>query len=62
MKIIRHLVLTGYNTDWTVKYENRIKVSKSRKENMLSQILQKNERWGIFQYIKMPQRSFFWRI
>ena len=29
---------------------------------MLFQILQKNERWGIFQYIKMPQRTFFWRI
>ena len=39
-----------------------LKVSKSRKQNMLSQILPKNERWGIFQYIKMPQRSFFGRI
>ena len=29
---------------------------------MLSQILQKNERWGISMYWKMPQRSFFWRI
>ena len=28
----------------------------------MSWILQKNECWGNFQYIKMPQRSFFWRI
>ena len=39
-----------------------LKVSKSRKKNMLSLILPKNERWGIFMYWKMPQRSFFGRI
>jgi hypothetical protein len=39
-----------------------VKVSKSRKKNMLSSILPKNERWGNFQYIKLPQRSFFGRI
>ena len=29
---------------------------------MASWILPKNERWGNFQYIKLPQRSFFGRI
>ena len=29
---------------------------------MASWILPKNEQWGIFQYIKLPQRSFFGRI
>ena len=42
--------------------EDLLNVSKSRKKDMMSQILQKNERWGIFMYWKMPQRSFFWRI
>ena len=29
---------------------------------MASWILPKNERWGNFQYMKLPQRSFFGRI
>ena len=29
---------------------------------MASWILPKNERWGNFQYIKLPHRSFFGRI
>ena len=39
-----------------------LKVSKSQKQIMASWILPKNERWGNFQYIKLPQRSFFGRI
>ena len=39
-----------------------VKVRKSRKKNMLSWILPKNERWGIFMYWKLPQRSFLGRI
>ena len=39
-----------------------LKVSKSQKQIMASWILPKNERWGIFQYIKLPQSSFFGRI
>ena len=39
-----------------------LKVRISRKKNMLSWILPKNERWGNFMYWKMPQRSFFGRI
>ena len=38
-----------------------LKVSKSRKKYAVLDSL-KNEYWGIFQYMKMPQRSFFWRI
>ena len=40
----------------------KLKVSKSQKQIMASWILPKNERWGNFQYIKLPQRSFFGRI
>ena len=40
----------------------KLKVSKSQKKIMTSWIHPKNERWGIFQYIKLPQRSFFGRI
>ena len=40
----------------------QLKVSKSQKQIMASWILPKNERLGIFQYIKLPQRSFFGRI
>ena len=39
-----------------------LKVSKSRKRNTLSLILLKDERWRIFLYWKMPQRSFYGRI
>ena len=39
-----------------------LKVCKSQKQIMASWILPKNERWGNFQYIKLPQRSFFGRI
>ena len=39
-----------------------LKVSKSQKQIMASWILPKNERWGNFQKIKLPQRSFFGRI
>ena len=39
-----------------------LKVRKSRKENMLSWILPKNERWGNFMYWKITQRLFFGRI
>ena len=38
------------------------KVSKSQKQIMATWIRSKNERWGIFQYIKLPRRSFFGRI
>ena len=40
----------------------KLKVSISQKQIMASWILPKNERSGIFQYIKLPQRSFFGRI
>ena len=40
---------------------DRVKVSKSQKQIMASWILPKNERWGNFQYIKLPQCSFFGR-
>ena len=43
-------------------FQAELKVSKSQKQIMASWILPKNERWGIFQYIKLPQRSFFGRI
>ena len=33
-----------------------------QKQIMAYWILPKNERWGIFQYITLPQRSFFGRI
>ena len=39
-----------------------LKVSKSQKQIKASWILPKKERWGNFQYIKLPQRSFFGRI
>ena len=39
-----------------------LKVSKSRKKYIVFWILPKNERWGNFQYIKLPKRSFFERI
>ena len=39
-----------------------LKVSKSQKQIIASWILPKNERWGNFQYIKLPQRLFFGRI
>ena len=39
-----------------------LKVRKSRKKNILSCILPKNERWGNFMYWKLPQHSFFGRI
>ena len=35
-------------------HEHLIKVSKSQKQIMASWILPKNERWGNFQYIKLP--------
>ena len=35
-----------------------LKVSQSQKQIMASWILPKNERWGILQYIKMPQARF----
>ena len=41
---------------------NFLKVRQSRKQIMVSSILPKNERWDNFQYIKLPQRSFFGRI
>ena len=48
---------------WIKSFEHiLLKVSKSQKQIMASWILPKNERWGIFQYIKLPQRSFFGRI
>ena len=50
------------NVDCLVCKSVPLKVSKSRKSNMVSSILPKNERWGNFQYIKLPQRSFFGRI
>ena len=43
-------------------FNERLKVRKSRKKNMLSWILPKNERWGNFMYWKMPHLSFFGRI
>ena len=39
-----------------------LKVSKYRKQFMLSSILPKNERWDNFMYRKLSQRSFFGRI
>ena len=39
-----------------------LKVSKSRKKNMVSSILPNNERWDNFMYWKLSQRSFFGRI
>ena len=38
------------------------KVSKSQKQIMASWILPTIECWGNFQYMKLPQRSFFGRI
>ena len=35
---------------------------KTQKQIIVSWILLKNERWGNFQYIKLPLRSFFGRI
>ena len=39
-----------------------LKVSKSQKQIMASWILPTIECWGNFQYIKLPQRSYFGRI
>ena len=39
-----------------------VKVSKSRKQFMVSSIVPKNERWDNFMYWKLSQRSFFGRI
>ena len=39
-----------------------LKVSKSQKQIMATWIFPRNERWGNFQYIKLPQHSFFGRI
>ena len=55
--------------DWEIKYVDKVnihtlipgvslKVRKSRKKNMLSWILPKNERWDNFQDIKLSQRFF----
>ena len=46
----------------TLSRNKVLKVNESQKQIMASWIFQKNECWGIFQYIKMPQRSFFWRV
>ena len=35
-----------------------LKVRQSQKQIMVYSILPKNERWGIFQYIKLSQRCF----
>ena len=45
-----------------VKLHSSLKFSKSQKQIMAPCILPKNERWVNFHYIKLPQRSFFWRI
>ena len=56
---------------WIQQYNSKIqetifllwlKVSKSRKQIMVSSVLPKNERWDNFHYIKSSQCSFFGRI
>ena len=42
--------------------QDYLKVSKSQKQIMWSWILPKNEGWGNFQYLKLPQLSFLGRI
>ena len=55
-------ILANILIHWRCKQLYHLKVSKSRKQIMASWILPKNERWGIFLNIKMPQCSFFGRI
>ena len=59
--VLLHSHLSSFcQKDWDGR--ELLKVSKSQKQIMRSWILPKNERWGNFQYIKLPQRSFFGRI
>ena len=46
------------NSTWSTM----VKVRQSRKQIMVSSILQKNKRWDDFQYMKLSQFSFFGRI
>ena len=51
--------ITKFGEDKPIRWteSDPLKVSKSQKQIMASWILPKNERWGIFQYIKLPQHS-----
>ena len=42
--------------------QTHTKGQKISEKKMVSWILPKNERWGIFMYWKLPQRSLFGRI
>ena len=55
------IIKMGYDGACTVNMYH-VKVSRYRKQFMVSSILPKNERWDNFQYIKLSQRSFFGRI
>ena len=51
--------ITKFGEDKPIRWteSDPLKVSKSQKQIMASWILPKNERLGIFQYIKLPLRN-----